>query len=76
MKTMKKILREIGVILFFAVGTTAYLGIATAAFWWNLPDPLVARIALSVILAFTVIYTAASLNSEYRLVVRVERRQK
>lgn len=76
MKTVKKILREVGLILFLAAASASVLVIVSAPFWWYAPPILVSRILLCGLLAFIAIYTAASLHSEFRLVVRVERRTK
>lgn len=74
MKKLRKILREAGTILFASAASESWLAIMAAPFWWDEPPATVSRILLCSILAFVLIYTAASLNSEYRLVVRVERR--
>lgn len=75
-KTLKKILREIGLVLYMAVGTTLVLMIASSPYWWDLPDGQTASIAVGLALVFTVIYGMASLHDDYKLVVRVERRRK
>lgn len=76
MKTVKKILREVGLILFFSASSASALGILSAPFWWYEPPIMVSQILLCNLLAFIVLFTAASLHSEYKLIVRVERRTK
>lgn len=72
----KKILREIGLILFMALGALSGLSIATAPFWWYEPPAVVSRLALAVFLGFVVFFTAVSVHDDYELIVRVERRRK
>ena len=81
MKTMNrklrrtaKTIREIAAILFYSAGLTSVLAITTAAFWWHEPTGTVAAIFGWTYLAMAAILTLASLHSEFRLVVRVERR--
>lgn len=69
-------LREVALILFLGIGFASAGMIVSSPFWWDLPNQSVARIFLSAALACIVVFAAASVNSEYRLIVRVERRIK
>lgn len=76
MKNLKRVLREVGSILIAAAASASWMTILAAPFWWNEPPAMITRILFCAIIGFGVIYTAASLHSEFRLVVRVERRIK
>lgn len=73
---IKRTLREIGLILFLGIGLATTGMIVSSPFWWDLTNAHIIRIWLGAILACIVMFAAASVHSEYRLVVRVERRVK
>ena len=73
---LKNALRETGLILFLAVGVMSLLMIAAAPFWWYLPTDTVAWLMLLITAVLAVIFAAASFHSEFRLIVRIERRRK
>lgn len=73
---LRNALREIGLILFLAAGAMSALMIASAPFWWYLPTDTVAWMMLLITAVLAIIFAAASIHSEFRLIVRIERRQK
>lgn len=76
MKILKKIISEAAVILGCSVGAMSILMIVASPIWWPLDNMVIGRIMLYMILAFAVVFTAASLHDEFRLTVRIERRRK
>lgn len=76
MKKLKKVISEAALIIGISIGTMSALMIAISPIWWDLSNTIVCRMMLALTLTCVVIYTAASLHDEFRLIVRVERRRK
>ena len=71
-----KILREAWDVIAMTAASSMATTIAVSPIWWNEPTEFATRILLCSAIAFLAIYAAASLHSEYRLIVRIERRGK